>query len=102
MSTEEVAFTPDEEMIPAQKKEALRKHNRDYYHANKTPQICKHCKKIYSSVSAVRRHELRNQKCRMLQMETRQEQMKELISRYEASHSSSSSSQSALKVLLVG
>ena len=98
MSTEEVAFTPDEEMIAAQKKEALRKHNRDYYHANKTPQVCKHCKKIYSSVSAVRRHELRNQKCRMLQMETTQEQMRELISRYEASRSS----ESAQKVLLVG
>jgi hypothetical protein len=92
MSTEDVAFTPDEEMIAARKREALRNYNRDYYHANNMPQVCKRCSKIYSSVSAVRRHELRNHKCRMLQMEQRQEQMKVLISRHEASQSSPSQS----------
>ena len=32
-----------------------KKYNRDYYHAHKKASDCEHCKKSYSSVSALRR-----------------------------------------------
>ncbi len=37
--------------------EELRKYNRDYYHAHKKASDCEHCKKTFSSVSALRRHQ---------------------------------------------
>ena len=37
----------------------LRRCNREYYHAHKKPSECEHCKKIFSSVSALRRHQVK-------------------------------------------
>ncbi|MFM7985244.1 MAG: hypothetical protein ACKPKO_38590, partial [Candidatus Fonsibacter sp.] len=37
--------------------EELRKYNRDNYHAHKKASECEHCKKTFSSVSALRRHQ---------------------------------------------
>ncbi|MFM7985920.1 MAG: hypothetical protein ACKPKO_42055, partial [Candidatus Fonsibacter sp.] len=45
----------------------LRKYNRDYYHAHKKASECEHCKKTFSSVSALRRHQGKNLKCKLLQ-----------------------------------
>ena len=53
--------------IQKQKLEELRKYNRDYYHAHKKASECEHCKKIFSSVSALRRHQGKNLKCKLLQ-----------------------------------
>ena len=35
----------------------LRKYNRDYDHAHNKASDCEHCKKTFSSVSALRRHQ---------------------------------------------
>ncbi|MFM7985824.1 MAG: hypothetical protein ACKPKO_41565 [Candidatus Fonsibacter sp.] len=49
--------TISEEAAAKQKRiEELRNYNRDYYHAHKKASECKHCKKTFSSVSALRRH----------------------------------------------
>ena len=53
--------------IQKQKLEELRKYNRDYYHAHKKASECEHCKKTFSSVSALRRHQGKNLKCKLLQ-----------------------------------
>ena len=54
--------------IQQQKLEELRKYNRDYYyHAHKKASECEHCKKTFSSVSALRRHQGKNLKCKLLQ-----------------------------------
>ncbi len=46
----------------------LRRYNREYYHAHKKPSECEHCKKVFSSVSALRRHQVKkNLKCKLLQ-----------------------------------
>ncbi|MFM7982941.1 MAG: hypothetical protein ACKPKO_26815, partial [Candidatus Fonsibacter sp.] len=45
----------------------LKKYNRDYYHAHKKASECEHCKKTFSSVSALRRHQVKNLKCKLLQ-----------------------------------
>ena len=46
----------------------LRRYNRDYYHAhNKKASEREHCKKTFSSVSALRRHQAKNPKCKLLQ-----------------------------------
>ena len=45
----------------------LRRYNREYYHAHKKPSECEHCHKIFSSVSALRRHHVKNLKCKLLQ-----------------------------------
>ena len=37
----------------------LRRYNREYYHAHKKPSECEHCHKIFSSVSALRRHQVK-------------------------------------------
>ena len=42
------------------------KYNRDYYHARKQASDCEHCNKSYSSVGAMRRHQLRNIRCHLL------------------------------------
>ena len=50
--------TISEEAAAKQKRiEELRKYNRDYYHAHKKASECEHCKKTFSSVSALRRHQ---------------------------------------------
>ena len=50
--------TISEEAAAKQKRiEELRKYNRDYYHAHKKASDCEHCKKTFSSVSALRRHQ---------------------------------------------
>ena len=53
--------------IQQQKLEELRKYNRDYYHAHKKASECEHCKKTFSSISALRRHQGKNLKCKLLQ-----------------------------------
>ena len=53
--------------IQKQELEELRKYNRDYYHAHKKASECEHCKKTFSSVSALRRHQGKNLKCKLLQ-----------------------------------
>ena len=45
----------------------LRRYNREYYHAHKKPSECERYKKIFSSVSALRRHQVKNLKCKLLQ-----------------------------------
>ena len=50
-----------------QKVAELRRYNRDYYHANKNASECEHCKKTFSSVSAIRRHQAKTIKCKLLQ-----------------------------------
>ena len=45
----------------------LRRYHREYYHANKNASECKHCKKTFSSVSALRRHQIKNLRCKLLQ-----------------------------------
>ncbi len=45
----------------------LRRYNREYYHAHKQASECEHCKKVFSSVSALRRHQVKNLKCKLLQ-----------------------------------
>ena len=58
----------NEEATAKQKRiEELRKYNRDYYHAHKKALECEHCKKTFSSVSALRRHQGNNLKCKLLQ-----------------------------------
>ncbi len=49
------------------KVEKLRTYNRDYYHARKKASECEHCKKTFSNVSALRRHQAKNLKCKLLQ-----------------------------------
>ena len=50
--------TISEEAAAKQKRiDELRKYNRDYYHAHKKASECEHCKKTFSSVSALRRHQ---------------------------------------------
>ena len=45
----------------------LRRYNREYYHANKKASECEHCKKTFSSVSALRKHQGKNLRCKLLQ-----------------------------------
>ena len=45
----------------------LRRYNREYYHAHNKASECEHCKKVFSSVSALRRHQVKNLKCKLLQ-----------------------------------
>ena len=49
-----------------QKLNHVRKYNRDYDHAHKKASECEHCKKTYSSVSALRRHQVRNIRCQLI------------------------------------
>ncbi len=47
-----------EEATAKQKRiKELRKYNRDYDHAHKKASECERCKKTFSSVSALRRHQ---------------------------------------------
>ena len=60
--------TISEDAAAKQKRiEELRKYNRDYYHAHKKTSDCEHCKKTFSSVSALRRHQGQKRKCKLLQ-----------------------------------
>ena len=70
--------TISEEAAAKQKRiEELRKYNRDYYHAHKKASECEHCKKTFSSVSALRRHQGKNLKCKLLQATETIERFKE-------------------------
>ena len=44
----------------------LRRYNREYYNAYKK-KFCEHCKKTFSSVSALRRHQVQNLRRKLLQ-----------------------------------
>jgi hypothetical protein len=49
----------EEEATKQQQKLAeLRRYNREYDHAHKKASECEHCKKVFSSVSALRRHQV--------------------------------------------
>ena len=70
--------TISEEAAAKQKRiEELRKYNRDYYHAHKKASDCEHCKKTFSSVSALRRRQGKNLKCKLLQATETIERFKE-------------------------
>ena len=45
----------------------LRRYNRDYDHAQRKSSEWEHCKKTFSSVSALRRHQAKNLRCKLLQ-----------------------------------
>ena len=58
----------EEEAAKQQQRVAeLRRYNRDYYHAHKKASECERCKKTFSSVNALRRHQAKNLKCKLLQ-----------------------------------
>ncbi len=57
----------EEEAAKQNHVEELRKYNRDYYHAHKKASECERCKKTFSSASALRRHQAKNLKCKLLQ-----------------------------------
>ena len=70
--------TINEEAAAKQKRiEELRKYNRDYYHAHKKASECEHCKKTFSSVSALRRHQGKSLTCKLLQATETIEKFKE-------------------------
>ena len=61
-------LSEEEEAAKHQQKLAeLRRYNREYYHAHKKPSECEHCKKTFSSVSTLRRHQVKSLKCKLLQ-----------------------------------
>ena len=61
-------LSEEEEAAKQQQRLAeLRRYNREYYHAHKKASECEHCKKVFSSVSALRRHQVKNLKCKLLQ-----------------------------------
>ncbi len=55
------------EPLSEEEEAELRRYNREYYHAHKKPSECEHCKNIFSSVSALRRHQVKNLQCKLLQ-----------------------------------
>ena len=63
----------------SQKLEHVKKYNRDYYHARKKASDCDHCTKTYSSVSALRRHQVRNIKCQLLHEGNTREKLQRLL-----------------------
>ena len=65
--------------IATKKLEHFRKYNRDYYHAHKQAVVCNNCKKTYSSVSALRRHQLRNIKCQLLHERDTREKFQKML-----------------------
>ena len=73
-----------------QKLEHVRKYNRDYYHAHKKASECEHCKKTYSSVSALRRHQVRNIKCQLLHERNTREKLQRLLQARGVADASSS------------
>ncbi|MFM7983443.1 MAG: hypothetical protein ACKPKO_29375 [Candidatus Fonsibacter sp.] len=78
MENETTTETISEEATAKQKRiEELRKYNRDYYHAHTKASECEHCKKTFSSVSALRRHQGKNLKCKLLQSTETIEKFKE-------------------------
>ncbi len=60
-----------------QKIEMLKKYIRDYYHVHKKASECEHCKTTFSSVSALRRYQAKNVKCKLLQAAETKEKFRE-------------------------
>ena len=56
--------------------DALRKYNREYFHAAKQGVEREHCKHTYTSQSAYVRHMRRNQKCQLLRATTELEMLR--------------------------
>jgi len=53
-------LSEEEESTKQQQKLAeLRRYSREYYHAHKKASECENCKKVFSSVSALKRHQLK-------------------------------------------
>ena len=61
------------------KLEHTNKHNRDYYHAHNQAVVCNECKKTYSSVSALRRHQRRNNKCQLMHERDTREKFQNML-----------------------
>ena len=51
---------------PVKDIDALRKYDREYYHATKQGVECERCKRAFTSQSAYVRHQRRNQKCALI------------------------------------
>ena len=67
-STTEPLSEEEEATKQQQKLAELRRYNRENYHAHKKKASeCEHCKKIFSSVGALMRHQVNNLKCKLLQ-----------------------------------
>ncbi len=56
--------------------DALRKYNREYYHANKLECECEHRACKFSSQSALVRHRHRSQKCALLRAEAERDMLR--------------------------
>ena len=60
--------TIEEEATKQQQKLAeRRRYNREYYRAHKKASECERCKTVFSSVNTLRRHQVKNLKCKLLQ-----------------------------------
>ena len=75
-TTTEPLSEEEEEAKQQQKLAELRRYNREYYHAHKKASECEHCKKTFSSVRALRRHQVKNLKCKLLQATETKEKLK--------------------------
>ena len=60
-------ISEDATTIQQHKLAELRRYNRDDYHAHNKASEREHCKKTFSSVSALIRHQAKNLKCKLLQ-----------------------------------
>ena len=58
-STTTEPLSKEEATKQPQKLVELRRYNREYYRAHKKASDCEHCKKTFSSVSALRRHQVK-------------------------------------------
>ena len=56
--------------------DALRKYHREYYHVNKQECECEHCTCMFSSLSALVRHQRRSQKCALLRAKAELEMLR--------------------------
>ena len=59
-NTKTEPISEEESTKQQQKLAELRMYNRDYYHAHNKASECEHCKKTFSSVSALKRHQAKN------------------------------------------
>ena len=75
-TTTEPLSEEEEAMKQQQKLAELRRYNREYYHGHKKASECERCKTVFSSVSALRRHQVKNLKCKLLQATETREKLK--------------------------
>ena len=79
-------LSEEEEAAKQQQKLAeLRRYNREYYHAHKNASECEHCKKTFSSVSALRGHQVKTKpqvQAAAIDGNHREDQNERIINRY--------------------